>query len=99
PGTLKSIATLDDQFHQLSPTANYKMVVFELNAGRHDVSRALGNARAIGALERRGSRVVVVTSANALQADGQNDNGWDQGLVFYDPSRSWLQPPAYVTQM
>jgi hypothetical protein len=43
--------------------------------------------------------VNFVTSANALQADGQNGNGWNQGLVFYDTKRSWLQPPAYVSQM
>jgi alpha-L-arabinofuranosidase len=34
-----------------------------------------------------------------LQPDGQNDNGWDQGLLFLNPSQVWLQPPGYVTQM
>jgi hypothetical protein len=46
-----------------------------------------------------GDRVAIVCAANALQPDGQNDNGWDQGLVFLNPSRVWLQPPAYVTQL
>jgi hypothetical protein len=46
-----------------------------------------------------GDRVRIVCAANALQPDGQNDNGWDQGLLFLDPSRAWLQPPGYVTQM
>jgi len=41
----------------------------------------------------------VVTSANALQPDGQNNDGWNQGLIFFDTQRSWLQPPGYVTQM
>ena len=36
-------------------------------------------------------------SANCLQPDGQNDNDWDQGLLFLNPSQVWLQPPGYVT--
>ena len=31
----------------------------------------------------------VTTSANCLQPDGQNDNGWDQGLLFLNPSQVW----------
>ncbi len=38
-------------------------------------------------------------SANCLQPDGQNDSGWDQGLLFLNPAQVWLQPPGYVTQM
>jgi alpha-L-arabinofuranosidase len=94
-----AIASFDFWVHSYNPAVDYEINVFELNASRHDVSRALANARAIGLLEQHGGRVKVVTSANALQADGQNDNGWDQGLVFYDTTQSWLQPPAYVTQM
>jgi alpha-L-arabinofuranosidase len=41
----------------------------------------------------------VAVSANGLQPDGQNDNGWDQGLLFLNPSHVWLQPPGYVTRM
>jgi hypothetical protein len=60
--------------------------------------RALANALAIQAIERDG-RIPVATSANCLQPDGQNDNDWNQGLLFLNPSRVWLQPPGYVTQM
>ena len=38
-------------------------------------------------------------SANGLQPDGQNDNGWDQGLLFLNPSQVWPQPPGYALQM
>jgi alpha-L-arabinofuranosidase len=48
---------------------------------------------------RRDNRIPVVISANALQPNGQNDNGWDQGLLFLDPSHVWLQPPGYGIQM
>ncbi len=53
---------------------------------------------AINAIERDG-RIPIVTSANGLQPDGQNDNGWDQGLLFLNPSKVWLQPAGYLTQM
>ena len=59
---------------------------------------ALGTPLATNTIERDG-RLPIVTSANCLQPDGQNDNGWDQGLLFLNPSQVWLQPPGYVTQM
>ena len=49
-------------------------------------------------IERDG-RLPIATSANCLQPDRQNDNGWNQGLLFLNPSQVWLQPPGYVTQM
>jgi hypothetical protein len=94
-----AISSFDFWVHRYNPSVNYSMNVYELNANQHNVGRALANARAIGLLQQRGRRIKVVTSANALQPNGQNDNGWDQGLVFFDTQRSWLQPPAYVTQM
>jgi alpha-L-arabinofuranosidase len=47
----------------------------------------------------RDNRMPIITSANGLQPDGQNDNGWDQGLLFLNPSQVWFQPAGYVTQM
>lgn len=41
----------------------------------------------------------IVCAANCLQPDGQNDNGWDQGLVFLSPSHVWVQSSAHVTRM
>jgi alpha-L-arabinofuranosidase len=96
---IDAIYSFDFWVHSYNERVNYALNVYELNANAHNVGRALGNARAIGLLGQHGRRVRVVTSANALQADGENDNGWNQGLVFYDTQRSWLQPPAYVTQM
>lgn len=83
----------------LSPGARFKFVVFELNANSHDVHRALANAIAIGAMQRLGDKIRMVASANALQPDDQNDNVWDQGLLFFNPRHTWAQPPYYVTQM
>ena len=41
----------------------------------------------------------IACSANCLQPFRQNDNGWNQGLLFLTPSQVWAQPPYYVTQM
>jgi hypothetical protein len=93
-GTLSYIDALDE----LSKGAKHHVVIFEFNAGNHSQRRALANAAAINTVERDG-RLPIATSANCLQPDGQNDNGWDQGLLFLNPSQVWLQPPGYVTQM
>src|SRR6266478_2958845 len=88
----------DTALGQIANGANYNVVVFELNANNHSQRRALANALAINAIERDG-RLPITTSANCLQPDSQNDNGWNQGLLFLNQSNVWLQPPGYVTRM
>ena len=100
PAGLGGVPSFIEALGKLSPQAKYKVAVFELNANRHDLGRALSNAFAINQLQRLGGdRVPVVCSANCLQCQMQNDNGWDQGLLFLDPAKVWPQPPYYVTQM
>ena len=96
--TLAGTRSYIDALDQIAGGARHRVVVFELNANNHSQRRALANALAINSLARDG-RLPIVTSANCLQADGQNDNGWNQGLLFLNPSQVWLQPPGYVTQM
>ena len=99
PGRIEALRTFDAALGKLSPGADYRICVLEENATNHAVRRAVAHAETIHGLMRLGDRVPVVCAANALQPDGQNDNGWDQGLVFLDPTAAWLQPPAYVSQM
>jgi len=94
----RALTSYVDAIDRLAEGAKHRVVVFEFNANNHDQRRALANAAAIGRVERDG-RVPVALSANCLQPAGQNDNGWDQGLLFLDPARVWLQPPGYVTRM
>ena len=96
--SLAAMFSYDSALGQIADGARYKVVVFELNANNHSQRRALANALAINAIERDG-RLPITTSANCLQPDGQNDNGWDQGLLFLNQSNVWLQPPGYVTRM
>jgi hypothetical protein len=93
-GTFSYIDALD----KLAEGTKHRVVIFEYNASNHSLRRALANAAATIWVERDG-RLPIVTSANCLQPDGQNDNDWNQGLLFLNPSQVWLQPPGYVTQM
>jgi alpha-L-arabinofuranosidase len=98
-GRIASLASFDAALARLCPGALYRLCVLEENATNHAVRRAVAHGETVNALMRLGDRVRIVCAANALQPDGQNDNGWDQGLLFLDPARAWLQPPGYVTQM
>jgi hypothetical protein len=99
PDGLGGIPSFIQALRQIAPQARFKVAVFELNAGNHALRRALSNAHAINELERLGGDVPVVCSANCLQPYRQDENGWDQGLLFLNPSQVWAQPPYYVTQM
>lgn len=96
--SLQAMFSYIDAMDKIAAGAKHKVLVFELNADNHSQRRALANALAINAVQRDG-RLPIVCSANGLQPDGQNDNDWNQGLLFLNPSQVWLQPPGYVTKM
>lgn len=96
--SLEGLFSFADALGTIAEGAKHKVVIFEFNANNHDQARALANAQAIHTVERNG-RIPVALSANCLQVDGQNDNDWDQGLLFLNGSQVWLQPPGYITQM
>jgi hypothetical protein len=97
--SLRTLPTYVAAIDRLADGAKHSVMVFEFNSGNHAFRRALGNAGAINAIERLAGGVTIAASANCLQVDGQNDNGWDQGLLFLNPCHVWPQPPYYVTQM
>ncbi len=93
-------AAVIQTLQKLADGAKFKVVVLELNSvSHHDMNRALANAETLGGLEKLGDWIPLVCSSNALQADGQHDNGWDQGAVFFDPAKAWTQPPGFVSRM
>ena len=95
---LNVLPTYIDAIDKIADGAKHRVVVFELNANSHGQNRALANAVSINTI-KRDNRIPIITSANGLQPDGQNDNGWDQGLLFLNPWQVWLQPPGHVTRM
>ncbi len=95
---IEAAFSLYDALKMISPKSDPKLCVFELNANSHHVERALCNAFAINAA-KTADIFPIVCSANCLQVQGQNDNGWNQGLVFMDSDEVWLQPPALVAKL
>jgi hypothetical protein len=98
-GQLVVVGELVAWLGKISPGADFKICIFEENSGNHALRRGLGHARAIDGVQRLGNWVPILCAANCLQPDGQNDNGWDQGLLFLNPCQVWGQPSYYVTQM
>lgn len=82
-----------------APGTSLRACVLEENGGKHDLARALGHAGIVNATQRHGDFVLIDCPANCLQALGQNDNGWDQGQLFYTSGQVWGMPPYYAQQM
>ncbi len=99
PHDLKPELSFIDQISRMVPGSRSKVVFFEYNSGNRSQKRALSNALATIGAEAIGDRTPIACVANCLQVDGQNDNDWDQGMLFLNPSRTWLSPPGYVIQM
>lgn len=95
----RDLARMQQLFRQWDPSTAMKCVIFEENGGLHNLQRALGHATTLNAVRRHGDFVLTSCAANALQPLGQNDNGWDQGQIFFTPSKVWGMPPFYATQM
>jgi len=99
PHGLRSERSYIEQLGKIAPGARFKVVFFEYNSGNHRQKRALSNALATIEAERIGDLMPIACVANCLQPDSQNDNGWDQGMLFLNPSKVWLQPPGHLISM
>jgi hypothetical protein len=84
---------------ELSQGAKFKVAVLEKNCYTHTIRRALGHAHSTNELLRLEHEIPIICSANCLQPYRQNDNNWDQGFLFFSPSKTWGQPAYYVHQM
>ena len=95
----RQLTQMQALFQKWAPGTPIKCVIFEENGGLHNQQRALGHATVLNATRRHGDFVQVDCPANALQPWRQNDNGWDQGQLFFTPGRVWAMPPYYAQQM
>lgn len=86
-------------FQKWNPVTTMKVAILEENGGLHNMQRALGHATILNAVRRHGDFVLTSCPANGLQPLGQNDNGWDQGQIFFTPAQVWGMPPFYAQQM
>jgi alpha-L-arabinofuranosidase len=95
----RQLTQMHTLFQQWNPATTLKAVVFEENGNLHNMQRALGHATTLNATRRHGDFVLVDCPANCLQPWQQNDNGWDQGQLFFTPDHVWAMPPYYAQQM
>ena len=93
------IRRMQQLFHTWNPATTMRCAIFEENGNTHDMARALAHAVMLNVVRRTDGFVPYDSPANALQPWRQNDNGWDQGQIFFDASRTWMQPPYYAQQM
>ena len=93
------IVRMKDFFMLWNPQTTMCCAILEENGNTHDMARALAHAVMLNVVRRAGGFVPLDSPANALQPYKQNDNGWDQGQIFFSPSQVWMQPPFYAQQM
>lgn len=95
----EELKQMKELFLKWNPNTTMKCAIFEENGNTHNIERALGHVTLQNAVRRMGDFVLTSCAANALQPYMQNDNGWDQGQVFFTPSQVWGMPPYYAQQM
>ena len=93
------IKRMQEFFLQWNPQTTMRCAILEENGNTHDMARALAHAVMLNVVRRSAGFVPLDSPANALQPYKQNDNGWDQGQIFFSPSQVWMQPPFYAQQM
>ncbi len=86
-------------FLKWNPDTDMRVAILEENGNTHDMHRALAHAVVLNVVRKMDGFVQLDSPANALQPYLQNDNGWDQGQIFFNSSEVWCQPPYYVQQV
>ena len=95
----KTITGMQAAFKKWNPNTNMKCAILEENGESHNLGRGLGHALMINIVRRNGEFVLASCPANALQADGRNFNGWDQGQIFFNSNKVWGQPVFHTQAM
>ena len=98
-GAEKEIRNMQAMFSAWNPNTDMRCAILEENGNTHDMARGLAHAEMLNVVRRANGFVELDSPANALQPYMQNDNGWDQGQIFFSPSRTWCQPPYYVQRI
>jgi alpha-L-arabinofuranosidase len=95
----KEIQAMQAMFKAWNPNTTMRCAILEENGNTHDMARALAHAEMLNIVRRMNGFVELDSPANALQPYMQNDNGWDQGQIFFSPASTWNQPPYYAQQI
>lgn len=94
-GVAEALLRARTDFHQSA-------VNFETNAGTHTHQRALQEASDLNAFFAAPAeiqrRLLVRTASFCMERSGHFDM-FDQGIAFFLPNMTWLQPPGHVHAM
>lgn len=93
------LTDMQNYFLTWDSNTTMKCAILEENGNLHNMRRALGHATTLNAVRRHSDFLLTSCAANALQPYLQNDNGWDQGQIFFTPTQVWGMPPFYAQQM
>ncbi len=95
----KELNLMRRMFLSWNPNTDMRCAILEENGNTHSLHRALSHAVVLNIVRRQNGFVELDSPANALQPYKQNDNGWNQGQIFFNSSEVWCQPPYYAQQM
>lgn len=95
----RELTDMKAKFLKWNPKTSMRCAIFEENGNLHNVQRAIVHATVLNVVRRHGDFILTTCAANALQPYLQNDNGWDQGQIFFTPGQVWGMPTFYAQQM
>lgn len=90
---------MERMFKQWNPSTTMRCAIFEENGSSHGVRRMLAHVIVQNAVRRMGDFVFTTCPANALEPYLQNDNGWNQGQIFFTPDKVWGMPPYHAQKL
>lgn len=90
---------MERMFKQWNPSTTMRCAIFEENGSSHGVRRMLAHVIVQNAVRRMGDFVFTTCPANALEPYRQNDNGWNQGQIFFTPDKVWGMPPYHAQKL
>jgi len=71
----------------------------EVNAGNHDMTRAMTEAADLMEWFNQDMKNLYFRTASFCNERSGHFDGFDQGLSFFLPNATWLQPPGHVHSM
>ena len=90
---------MEQWFKEWNPNTTMRCAILEENGRTHGVSRMLSHVIVQNAVRRMGDFVLATCPANALEPYLQNDNGWNQGQIFFTPDKVWGMPPYHAQKL
>ena len=95
----RELRRMEKMFKEWNPDTQMRCAIFEENGSSHGVRRMLAHVIVQNAVRRAGDFVLTTCPANALEPYLHNDNGWNQGQIFFTPDKAWGMPPYHAQKL